>query len=76
MKRIPCALVGMLLLAVSSCAVTEPPRYATDHPASAQAPAAAAEPAPSALTTYRSFEGAGGSEQRAPENGHAHDHPH
>ena len=73
MKRTPCALVATVL-ALTSCAVIEPPRYATDHPANPEAPVAAAEPPPSALTTYRSFEGAHPAEQPTPEDGHAHHH--
>ena len=76
MKRISSALAGTLLLALNSCAVIEPPRYDTDHPANVQAPAAPAEPSPSMLTGYRSFEGAGPSERPTPEDGRAHDHHH
>lgn len=74
MKRIQRALAGTLLLAVSACAVTEPPIYATDHPANPQAPAAATEPAPSALTTYRSFQGTSPAQQPTREGDHAHHH--
>jgi hypothetical protein len=73
MKHIAYALVGTLLLALTSCAVTEPPRYTTDHPANPLAPAAAVEP-PSALNSYRSFAGTGPSQPPSPEQGHAHHH--
>jgi hypothetical protein len=73
MKHIAYALVGTLLLALTSCAVTEPPRYTTDHPANPLAPAAAVEP-PSALGSYRSFAGTAPSQPTSPEQGHAHHH--
>ena len=73
MKHIAYALVGTLLLALSSCAVTEPAPYTTDHPANPLAPAAAEE-SPSALGNYRSFAGTMPSQPASPEQGHAHHH--
>ena len=73
MKQIAHALVGTLLVALTSCAVTEPPRYTTDHPANPLAPAAAEE-SPSALGSYQSFAGAKPLQPALPEQGHAHHH--
>jgi len=72
MKRIQSALASAAVLALASCSVIEPPRYAADHPANPTAPAAAPEPAPAALSTYRTFDGA--TQQPSREDGHAHQH--
>jgi hypothetical protein len=73
MKHIAYALVGALFLALTSCTVTEPPRYTTDHPANPLAPAAAEE-SPTALGSYRSFASTMPSQPALPEQGHAHHH--
>jgi len=72
MKRIQSALGSAAVLALASCTVIEPPRYAADNPANPMAPAATLEPAPAALSTYRTFDGA--TQQPSREDGHAHQH--
>ena len=72
MKRIQSALASAAVLALASCTGIEPPRYAVDHPANPLAPAAAAEPAPAALSTYRTFGDA--TQQPSREDSHAHQH--
>jgi len=72
MKCIQSALASAAVLALASCTVIEPPRYAADHPANPTAPAAAAEPAPAALSTYRTFGGT--TQEPSREDGHAHQH--
>ena len=64
MKRIQSALGSAAVLALASCTVIEPPRYAADNPANPTAPAA--------LSTYRTFDGA--TQQPSREDGHAHQH--
>jgi hypothetical protein len=72
MKCIQSALASAAVLALAGCTVIEPPRYAADHPANPTAPAAAPEPAPAALSTYRTFGGT--TQEPSREDGHAHQH--
>jgi hypothetical protein len=60
------------VLSTAACTVTEPPRYASDHPANAAAPAAPNEPAPGALSTYRSFDQPAEPSKQEDDHGHRH----
>ena len=71
MRLIQIATIAVVLSA-AACSVTEPPRYAADHPANAAAPSAPTEPVPGALSTYRTFDEP--AERSSQENDHGHRH--
>jgi hypothetical protein len=61
-----------VVLTNAACTATDPPHYASDHPANAAAPSAPTEPAPGALSTYRTFDEPAERSQRDYDHDHRH----